>query len=49
MAGEHPRDLINAFRRIEIDEKAFNVDFLTEVGSMASVAVGLAMRRADDQ
>jgi type IV pilus assembly protein PilM len=42
-------ELINAFRRIEIDEKAFNVDFLTEVGSMASVAVGLAMRRSDDQ
>ncbi|MBJ94695.1 MAG: pilus assembly protein PilM [Rickettsiales bacterium] len=42
-------ELVNAFRRIEIDEKAFNVDFLTEVGSMASVAVGLAMRRSDDQ
>jgi type IV pilus assembly protein PilM len=42
-------ELINAFRRIEIDDKAFNVDFLTEVGSMASVAVGLAMRRSDDQ
>ena len=42
-------ELVNAFRRIEIDEKAFNVDFLTEVGSMAAVAVGLAMRRSDDQ
>jgi len=42
-------ELINAFRRIEIDEKDFNVDFLTEVGSMASVAVGLAMRRSEDQ
>jgi type IV pilus assembly protein PilM len=42
-------ELVNAFRRIEIDEKDFNVDFLTEVGSMASVAVGLAMRRSEDQ
>ncbi len=42
-------ELVNAFRRVEINEKDFNVDFLTEVGSMASVAVGLAMRRSDDQ
>jgi type IV pilus assembly protein PilM len=44
-----PVELINAFRRIEINEKEFNTAFLDEVAPMAAVAVGLALRRSDDK
>lgn len=44
-----PVEIVNAFRRIEINEKDFNIAFLNEVAPMAAVAVGLAMRRAGDK
>jgi type IV pilus assembly protein PilM len=44
-----PVEVVNAFRRIEINEKDFNIAFLNEVAPMAAVAVGLAMRRAGDK
>ena len=44
-----PVELINAFRRVEVNEKEFNTAFLEEVAPMASVAVGLAMRRSGDK
>ena len=42
-------ELINAFRKIEINEKDFDTEFLNEVSPMAAVAVGLALRRGDDR
>jgi len=44
-----PVELINAFRRIEVNGKEFNTAFLDEVAPMAAVAVGLALRRSDDK
>ncbi len=42
-------EIINAFRRIEINEKNFDVAFLNDVAPMAAVAVGLALRKAGDK
>ncbi|MCK6527883.1 pilus assembly protein PilM [Myxococcota bacterium] len=42
-------EIVNPFRRIEIDERNFNVGFLNEVAPMAAVAVGLALRKAGDK
>ena len=39
-------EVINAFRKIEINERQFDIAFLNEVAPMASVAVGLALRKA---
>ena len=44
-----PVELVNAFRKAEINERDFNIAFLNEVAPMAAVAVGLALRRADDK
>ena len=44
-----PVELINAFRRIEINEREFNTAFLEEVAPMAAVAVGLALRKGGDK
>lgn len=44
-----PVEIVNAFRKIEINERDFNIPFLNEVAPMAAVAVGLAMRRAGDK
>ncbi len=42
-------EVINAFRKIEINERQFDIAFLNEVAPMAAVAVGLALRRAGDR
>jgi len=42
-------EVINAFRKVEINERQFDIAFLNEVAPMASVAVGLALRRAADR
>ena len=42
-------EIVNAFRKIEINERDFNIDFLNEVAPMAAVAVGLALRRPGDR
>ena len=44
-----PIEIVDAFRRIEIDERAFKPRFLHEVAPQAAVAVGLAMRRIGDK
>lgn len=41
-------EVINAFRKINISDQ-FDIAFLNEVAPMASVAVGLALRRAGDR
>jgi type IV pilus assembly protein PilM len=44
-----PVELVNAFRKVEINERDFNIAFLNEVAPMAAVAVGLALRKANDK
>jgi type IV pilus assembly protein PilM len=44
-----PIEIVDPFRRIEIDERAFNPRFLHDVAPQAAVAVGLAMRRINDK
>lgn len=39
-----PVELFNPFRRIAIPEKLFDVDYVYEIGPVAAVAVGLALR-----
>ncbi len=44
-----PTELVDPFRRIQIDERAFNPSFLNDVGPQAAVVVGLALRRPGDK
>ncbi len=41
--------IMDPFRRIQVDERAFNPRFLRDVAPQAAVAVGLALRTADDK
>jgi type IV pilus assembly protein PilM len=43
-----PIELSNPFRNIQIDERKFSRDFLTDVAPMAAISVGLALRRPGD-
>jgi type IV pilus assembly protein PilM len=43
-----PFETFNPFRRIEIPEKLFDVDYVHDIAPMAAVAVGLAMRQKGD-
>jgi type IV pilus assembly protein PilM len=40
---------LNPFRRIDIPEKRFDVDYVYDIGPMAAIAVGLAMRQKGDR
>ncbi|MBN1336337.1 MAG: type IV pilus assembly protein PilM [Deltaproteobacteria bacterium] len=42
-------EIVDPFRRIEIDERTFNPRFLQDTAPQATVAVGLALRRPGDQ
>ena len=44
-----PIEIVDPFRRIQIDERAFNPRFLQDIAPQAAVVVGLAMRRIDDK
>ncbi len=44
-----PAEIIDPFRRIQIDERAFNPAFLNDIAPQAAVVVGLAMRRPGDK
>lgn len=44
-----PVEVVDPFRRIHLDERAFNPRFLQDVAPQAAVAVGLGLRRADDK
>lgn len=42
-------ELLNPFRRIDIPEKFFAVDYVHDMGPMAAVAAGLALRQKGDR
>ena len=44
-----PVTLVDPFRRISVDERAFNPRFLQDVAGQAAIAVGLGLRRGDDK
>jgi len=44
-----PVELLDPFRRVQVSEREFQVQFLKEVAPMAAVSVGLAMRRPNDR
>ena len=44
-----PTEVADPFRRIQIDERAFNPAFLNDVCPQAAVVVGLAMRQVGDK
>jgi type IV pilus assembly protein PilM len=44
-----PVERLNPFRRIDIPEKSFDVGYVNDIGPMAVVAAGLAMRQKDDR
>lgn len=44
-----PVEVVNPFRRVEYDEKNFEMDYLREIGPIMAVGVGLSSRRAGDK
>lgn len=42
-------EIIDPFRKIQVDERAFNPRYLQDVSSQAAVVVGLGLRRPDDK
>jgi type IV pilus assembly protein PilM len=42
-------EIVDPFKRIQVDERAFNPRFLQDVAPAAAVAVGLGLRRPDDK
>jgi type IV pilus assembly protein PilM len=41
--------VVDPFRRIQVDERSFNPRYLRDVAPQAAVAVGLGLRKADDK
>jgi type IV pilus assembly protein PilM len=44
-----PVEIVDPFKRIQVDERAFNPRFLQDIAPQAAVAVGLGLRRPDDK
>ncbi len=44
-----PVEILNPFKNIEIDNRRFDPNFITDVAPMAAVAVGLGLRKAGDK
>ncbi len=44
-----PAEIMDPFRQVMVDEKAFDMEYVQTVGPLMSVAVGLAMRRLGDK
>jgi len=44
-----PVEVVNPFKKIEYDEKKFDLEYLKEIGSIMAVGVGLASRRVGDR
>lgn len=42
-------EVVDPFRRVQVDERAFNPRFLKDVAPQAAIAVGLGLRRANDK
>lgn len=41
--------VVDPFRRVQVDERSFNPRFLRDVAPQAAIAVGLGLRKADDK
>jgi len=46
---EVPVELINPFKNVAVDPRRFDLDLLQRMAPMATVAVGLGLRRADEK
>ena len=44
-----PTEVVNPFRKVEINPKLFNMEFVQEMAPAAAVGVGLAIRRPGDR
>jgi type IV pilus assembly protein PilM len=44
-----PVEILNPFRNVKVNEKEFDQDYLSEIGPLVTVAVGLATRRFGDK
>jgi type IV pilus assembly protein PilM len=44
-----PVEILNPFRKIDVDNRKFDPSFIMEVAPMAAVAVGLALRKPGDK
>ena len=44
-----PVEILNPFRKIDVDNRKFDPAFIMDVAPMAAVAVGLALRRPGDK
>lgn len=44
-----PTEIVDPLRRIEVQERAFNPTYLSDIAPQAAVVVGLAMRRPGDK
>jgi len=44
-----PVEILDPFRKVEINEKEFDPEYLNEIGPLVTVAVGLATRRFGDK
>ncbi len=44
-----PVEIVDPFRRIQVDERSFNPRFLKDVAPQAAIAVGLGLRSADEK
>jgi type IV pilus assembly protein PilM len=42
-------DVINPFKNIKVNPKSFDPEYIENIGPMATVALGLAMRKLDDK
>ncbi len=44
-----PVEIVNPFKKIEYNEKSFDIEYLREIGPMMAVGVGLATRKVGDK
>jgi len=44
-----PVEIVNPFKKIEYNEKSFDIEYLREIGPMMAVGVGLATRKVGDR
>jgi type IV pilus assembly protein PilM len=42
-------ETLNPFKKIVVDEKAFESEYIHQIAPQAAIAMGLALRRVDDK
>jgi type IV pilus assembly protein PilM len=42
-------EILDPFKKLALDEKAFEPDYVRQIAPQAAIAMGLAMRRVDDK